>query len=280
MKNLCILPFLFLLIACENTLQEPPSLLVVEGWIEHGGYPVVMLTNTVSVTEENNHIEDLYQYLVRWATVTVSDGEKTVTLTGKYDSGYFPPYIYTTGELCGEAGKEYTLTVRFQDYTATAVTTIPEPVGMDTYVEQCIGSDTLYQVSVGFRDPPSTKDYYKLFTRVGSQKRQFQSAYLGIFTDEVTDGYTRYPVYRGQTMDKTEKYIPYFSINDTVSVKLAHIDEASYHFWSDYENLLSFSSNQFFPVTRNIRGNVQGGLGYWCGYGATTHHLIIKSYVK
>ena len=125
-KSLTCLLLCAALTACEsNYLGTAESQLVVEGWIENEGYPVVILSRSVPISEDYTPMDELDQYLLRWAKVTVSDGQNSVVLTRKYDSGYFPPYIYTTGRLKGRAGKSYTLTVEYRDYYATATTTIP-----------------------------------------------------------------------------------------------------------------------------------------------------------
>ena len=115
-KSLTCLLLCAALTACESDyLGTAESQLVVEGWIENEGYPVVILSRSVPISEDYTPMDELDQYLLRWAKVTVSDGQNSVVLTGKYDSGYFPPYIYTTGRLKGRAGKSYTLTVEYRD---------------------------------------------------------------------------------------------------------------------------------------------------------------------
>ena len=79
--------------------------IVVEGWIEDGGYPVVIVTTTVPVTDEFKEWGSLNDHVVRWAKVTVSDGEKEEVLTGKLDKDYFPPYIYHCEDK-GQSGEE------------------------------------------------------------------------------------------------------------------------------------------------------------------------------
>ena len=75
-----------LLTACEtDMLSEGRSELVVEGWIGHGEFPVVMLTRTMPVNQHYQHPDSLANYLLRWATVRISDGSDTVTLTGRYE---------------------------------------------------------------------------------------------------------------------------------------------------------------------------------------------------
>ena len=274
---------LSLLAACaeDYTPSDSPSKLVVEGWIEDGGFPVVILTKTFPVNSEIMREEDLSDYMLRWAKVTVSDGEDSVVLTGKYDAGYFPPYIYTTSRLRGMAGKCYTLTVEYRDEKATAVTTIPQaPADCSFVIEKCASSDTLYQMTARFEDNPDEKNYYQFFTRVGSQTKQYLAAYLGSIDDEVIgSGVTEVPVYRGHQLGR-ESYTPYYSIDDTVSVKFAQVDETSFRIWDNYTKTLSLSGNLFLPVYTTLPTNIIGGYGYWCGYGAVTKYFVIHETIK
>lgn len=278
-QTLCLLAAALLLTACEgDNMAEPQQALVVEGWIDDGGFPVVMLTQSLPVSEEEQSMDDLNRFLLKWAKVTVSDGEDSVTLTGKYDNGYFPPYIYTTGRMRGRAGKRYALSVEYRDMRATAVTTIPEaPVVEEYRIERCAGSDTLYQITVCLMDNKEERNYYQILTRTGTESKQFLASYLGCIDDAVLDGRAEIPVYRGHHLTNKD-YTPYFSVNDTVSVKVARIDREAFLFWNEYIKSQSLSNNMFLSTSDNIPSNISGGLGYWCGYGATTAHFVIKDF--
>ena len=67
---------LLCLLACEREgyLSPSKSSVVVEGWIEAGGFPVVMVTRTFPVLEEEVELGNLRDYILRWATVKVSCG--------------------------------------------------------------------------------------------------------------------------------------------------------------------------------------------------------------
>lgn len=278
-KYLFFLIIAFTFAACNEDLDmegDNASCLVVEGWIEDGGFPVVMLTRSLPVTTEYQSMDDLSDYMLRWARVTVSNGEDSVVLTGKYDRGYFPPFIYTTSRMRGEAGKEYTLTVEYRDYYATSTTCIPAVPDACTFkVEPCTDSDTLFQIKATFSDNPAEKNYYQFFTRVGTSTKQYQASYLGTIDDAVLNTITEMPVYRGHQL-KTDKYTPYYTLHDTVSVKFAHIDETSFHIWDSYTKTLSLSGNMFLSTSTDMASNIVGGYGYWCGYGAITSHIIIR----
>ena len=281
-KPIVILSLLFtvLLGACDGSgVPEPQNpMLVVEGWIEDGDFPVVLLTKTMPITGELQQLDlENEDYLVRYAKVTVSDGENSVVLTGKYDAGYMPPYIYTTGHLRGKAGKTYWPTVEYDDYHATAVTTIPPRVEVDSFkLERQEPDNGRYQIIACFTDNPSEKNYYQFFVRLGTKSKQFLACYLGSIDDEVLDGYTEVPVYAAhQLMDYD--YTPYFRVNDTVSVKFAQVDEVSFRFWDEYTKSQSTAYNVFFATSSSVAGNINGGMGYWCGYGSNTYYFVSRN---
>ena len=104
------------LVACDDDIfGNSQSQMVVDGWIEDGGFPIVIITQTLPITEDFVSVNNLGDYIVKWAKVTVSDGVDSVVLTGKYDNNYFPPYIYTTGRMRGKAGQTYYLTIKEND---------------------------------------------------------------------------------------------------------------------------------------------------------------------
>lgn len=253
--------------------EEPPAELVVEGWIEEGGYPVVQLGETRSVDQG---MQDINDYVVRWGKVTISDGENSVILTGGYDEDYFPPYKYTSYNMVGKAGKTYTLTAEYRGRKVTAVTTIPHRVQLDSLHVVRSESDTLFYVKAFFRDPPEEKNRYGLFSKRAGKDKAFLLSPLGVFSDAVVSSSVSADVYCGTSVyTETDRHASrYFKKGDLVQVKLCHMDEASYRFWRSYSNLLQLSSNMFFPYTQDLESNIRGGKGYWCGYG--THTLSVR----
>lgn len=270
-----------LLLSCSGDyLPEQNDELVVEGWIEDNGFPVVILTKNINISNKYQSLDSLSSCIVRWAKVTVSDGEKSVVLTGRYMKGYTPPYIYTTSHFRGEAGKTYQLTVEYGDFHATATTTIPNTQKIDELtVERCAQSDTLYQISLRYNDDEAEQNYYQIFTRVGGRDvRQYLAAYLGTIDNRVVKPKTKIPVYRGRDIN-TLDYTPYYTINDTVAVKFAHIDRTSYNFWYDYTRNLTTAGNMFFATAASLRSNIIGGTGYWCGMGSDIKYVAIRDCV-
>lgn len=256
--------------------------IVVEGWIENDGFPVVILTTTVPVNDEIADSTDLGKYVIRWGKVTISDGENGVVLTGRKDERYFPPYIYTTSKIRGKTGNSYHLTVEYSGRTVTAVTTIPEPVPLE-YTKVCKVTDDKseqYQIIGGLKDNKVTKDYYKVFTKVHNRDSSYVSSFLGL-TDDATlsDEIEEIPINRGlNNSDWTKE--KYFRPNETVHIKFCTLTRQGYEYWSDFEEIQSLSQNPFFPISTNIRSNIQGGLGYWTGYGSTYYTIDICSEIN
>lgn len=273
-----ILFLLVVTVSCEDQyLSTQPSHLVVEGWIDDGGYPTVIVSRSLQISEEYTGLDELSDYIVKWAKVTVYCGEDSVILTGKYDSGYFPPYVYTTGRMMGEKGKTYSVKVEYRDMTATAVTTIPS-TGPDVRrfdMEKCTDSDSLYKISVLFADDKEERNYYQLFSRVGAANKQYSASYLGSLDDAVLGDTTETVIYRGHSLSSTEEYTSYFRSGDSVSVKIAAIDQASYNFWDDYTKMLSLSVNPFMSPQRTIRSNIVNGFGCWYGMNSVQANFVI-----
>lgn len=268
---------LMLGIGCsEVELPETSPQLVVEGWIETGRGPVVMVTTTVPVDHKIGSEEDLKKYVVTWGKVTISDGEQEVVLTGMKDDDYFPPYIYTTSSIRGEAGKTYSLKVEYGGHTATAVTTIPDAVPLeDIKVRKSRNNEDGFYMTGVLKDNPDTKDYYKVFIRTNKKDSTYVPSFLGLINDDVLSGGSdEIPI--NNTFRKLEDggTSTLFSAEDFVFIRFSTLDKASYDYWNDFDDN-TMSRNPLFPVTSVIRTNISGGLGHWSGYGASYYKVSI-----
>lgn len=276
------LSFAFLFVACQEVIQEYPEEIVVEGWIESGGYPVVMLTKSFVVTsgEETNENQSI---VLPWAKVTISDGEQSVILTGDYDNDYFPPYVYSTSRMRGMPGRTYHLTVVYEDRIATAQTTIPMPASLEALkVSPCANRDSIYQITASFKDNPQTKDYYLFLTRIFNREKHFYPAFLGAIDDVDLVEHNCHVVHPGIHTFTSLKHTYGFYYNDTdsVQIKFARIDEATYRFHKAYNEMVALTNNPLFASDVSLPTNIQGGLGYWCGYGVTKYNVVIADSIR
>lgn len=282
MKNLkYIINYCYILLSvlsCQgNLFPEEKNIIVVEGWIENDGFPIVILTTNVQLSGDYENTEDLETHLIRWAKVTISDGIEEVILTGMVNDKYFPPYIYTTGQMRGKAGHTYNLKVEYDKYLATATTTIPDIVNIDSVkVAHCADNDTLYQLTAHFTDHPNTHDYYLFFVNNSLEYSQPMLSYMGYIDDTLSSTqHISTPIYREQSIFNSDDYIPYFHKSDTVVIKMAHVNAETFAFWNDVQSSVSFSTSMYMPVNTNVRSNISGGIGFWQGYGVSSKVVII-----
>ena len=80
---LLIASLFMLLLSCQDTfLPADKDEIVVEGWIDAGSFPVVIVTRSLPVRLRDYGIplDEISDYVEKWAKVTVSDGENSVVL--------------------------------------------------------------------------------------------------------------------------------------------------------------------------------------------------------
>ncbi len=255
-----------LLAACSKQGDPSEPQLVMEGWIENGGHPIILLSESITV-ENNKEIspKDLVNQLAKWAKVTVSNGEKEVVLTGMADSNYFPPYVFTTTRITGEVGKTYSVRVEYKDYVATAKTTIPKPVPLDKVYVKTVSKDSLCSVMCGFTDPPEKGNYYKVFTKTTGKDSHYHPSALSSLSDETLKGYSEIFIYSTQRLlDFIDK--PNLKVGEELWIKLYTMDEQAYEYWTNYEVMIASNvANTYYQ--NDMKSNVDGALGYWNGYG-------------
>lgn len=282
-RIIAILAAILAAISCEDKVDLPESMpqIVVEGWIEDGGNPVVIVTTSVPVNETLTDLSELQNHVVNWAKVTVSDGEEEIVLTGQRNDNYFPPYIYTTVFMTGKVGRKYDLKVEYSNRTVTASTTIPAPKSLE-YIKVTKASvkDSMYSIVGGLKDDPRTKDYYKVFTKVRDKDKTYVSSFLGLTDDEILDEAIREIPINNGTGIVGENLEAFFTAEDFVSVRFCTLDKESWTYWNDFEEVQSLASNMLFPISTDIRSNIKGGLGYWAGYGSSYYKVSIPDSLK
>lgn len=267
------------LCSCDNTEPVNPDVqlpIVVEGWIEDGENPVVIVTRAIDLTAD---LDSLTLDVQKWCRVTVSDGTHSEILTGRLNDKYIPSFIYTTTNMRGETGHTYTLKIETEKETVTAASTILSPVRIDSLkITRSPGCDTLFQIHAFAQFNREDGSYYKFFTKVNSSEKRYYSSFLGTFEGRYYNPDTGYSVSKGihMTGDGEVKFTPYYSMGDTVAVKLCTIDSGAFDFWNSYENAVSMSGNLIFSFTGGCPTNLTGGAkGYWNAYGASVARIII-----
>ncbi len=274
----CLCALCVLLAGCyEGTETSSQTRLVVEGWIDAGEYPVVKLTKTIHFSEnEAIELDSLSQYVERWAKVSISDGERTEIMVGRYDSHYFPPFIYTSYEMRGEAGKEYSLKVETPDgVVAEATTTIPQPSSVDSFRVEPTETDTLFQLYAY----TGCRRRCKFFAKVENEDTEYLSSVLGLLDTGMIVADGKVSVRRGRS-NMVKGNSQFFKAGETVRVKFSTLDDASYDYWRSFEDMIGLSRVPLMAVSTNLKSNVKGALGYWCGYGSAFYKVRINPNVS
>jgi len=280
------------LVSCQKevhiSLASSPPQVVVQGAIETGVPPYVILTSTISFFSDIS-LTTLQNSFLHGANIQVSDGTNTITLKEySFDTGMNNKfYIYTidtahlTNLMLGQVNKSYTLTIVYNGSTYSSVTKIPAPKGLDTLwfgapaQANSKTPDSAKQLFCNYTDPDTPGNYVRYFTKTNSEQ-YFPS---GIFSDEVVNGktindialYAGYPSSESAIGDS----LRYFYPGDTVTLKWCEIDQAVYTFWNTEQYASSAAGNPFAsPI--NIKSNISNGaLGVWAGYGSILYPFVV-----
>lgn len=254
--------------------------IVVEGTIENGKPPVVIITRNSSVSKALN----FDSILVLDADVYVSDGANEEKLFLWIDSASSIPVVYKGSSIIGTVGGTYKLTVNFRGKTYTATTTIPTPVALDSVWWQVDPpNDSVGYAWAHLTDPPGYGNAYRWFAKLPRDRRYI--APMGAsFDDKFTENRS-FDFYSLRSIDATseleedtgggfDKY--YYKKTDTVYIKFCTIDYAAFRFYYSYETALQSNGNPFASPTA-VQSNISnGGLGVWAGFGATYDTIYPK----
>lgn len=250
---------------------EGDSKIVVEGWIEQGDVPQVILSRSIPV----NAVIDsttILDYFIRSAKVTVSDGENVEVLRLKSDTNKVPPYVYFGSKIIGEVGKSYRLKVEYLDQVIEGKTSIPKVVVLEAAeYRKNAPKDTIGYLNIRFSDPSFEKNYYQIETKVDKTEPIFVPALYGNLNDDnFNSSMISLQVNRGIYVLSKEKYKPYFVDGDLIYVKLRTMSKSGFEFWNSWQNEIINGRSPIFPANTSLKSNIKGGLGIWEGYGQST----------
>ena len=255
------------------------SKIVVEGWIEQGDVPQVILSRSMPI----NAVIDsttILNYFIRSAKVTVTDGENEEVLSLKSDERRVPPYVYYGSKMVGEVGKSYSLKIEYLNKIIEAKTSIPKvvPIKFAEY-RKVNASDTTGFVYLEFNDAELDKNYYQIETKVDKVEPIFVPALYGNLNDEnFSAPSVSLQVTRGIYVLSKTKYKPYFTDGDLIYVKLRTMSKTGFDFWNSWQNEIVNSRSPIFPANTSLKSNIKGGLGIWEGYGQNT--VLIQTIKK
>ncbi len=265
---------LLVLVSCANNSPVPPNL-VVEGWIEQDRPPIVMLHESVSSDKIGSWYttDELKNLVIHWGKVTISNGDTDVVLTGKMDTMYMPPYIYTTGRIKGEIGKTYTIKAEYGGLTVAGETQLLEPPSF-SQVEMKQLKDSTFLIKCKFIEQSNKDGRYAVFVKKYDEK-QYTFCLNGVFsTSNLNDTLT---INVNKTISNSEDLKTLYYYGDTISLRFSRLDEQAFSFWTKYQTIAISSSFIFSPVYENYPTNLTGGLGYFFAYASSYYNLILNT---
>lgn len=282
-----------LFISCEKEVDFdlPSSVsekLVVEGSIETGIPPVVLLTKSFGFFSSLD-LGSLENAFITGALVSVTDGSRTVilreysidTLGNKYNFYSVDTANPADFSFVGQAGKSYQLKIEHEGKVFESSTTIPYPVPFDSiwsapFDDPDPQHPEYRKVMVKYTDPVELGNRFRVFIKQNS--RPFIARRFSTMDDAVINGTTiEMDFYNVTSPMDTATDMGRFAFfpGDTVTIKFSAIDRGTYDFWQTLDFSVGTTGNPFatpIKVTSNISN---GALGVWGGYAPTYKTIVI-----
>lgn len=280
MKYLFYILSLTFLISCtrdvEIDLDDIETQIVVEAGIETGQGAFVYLTKSTPVFSEFD-FNNVTEFVVSNAVVTVSNGVLTDTLTPFISLSNIPPLYYRaeTPTVIGEEGKSYSLKVEVDGKVITSSTTIPEIIKLDSsWIKEEEGFPGKGFIWASLNDPDSLGNGY-FWKQQKTTEDKFVAPLGAAFDDRIFNGqnfefFFQKPVFAEE--QEADDFDPttaiYYDLTDTVIIKFSCIDKASMNFWRTVDMSKNNGGNPFASPISPI-SNVEGGLGVFTGYAVS-----------
>ncbi len=277
---------IILLCSCEKNinfnLDKSVSSLVVDGSIENGKPPIIVLSNSFDYFSQITP-QLLSNSFVHNAEMFISDGAETNKLTEYVtDSSGFKFYYYSidtsTGAklLIGKFNTSYNLKVIIGSNTYFASTTIPslakKPDSLWWKPAPYNADTNNVVVMVKATDPPGLGNYIRYYTQ--RNNGPFLPGINSVYDDQVIDGST-YDIGVEPGIDRNYNISYNFRRGDSVTLKLCNIDKSTYKFWMTMEFAYQSIGNPFASPNKVVGNVSNGALGAFCGYAASYKTIII-----
>lgn len=277
------------LVSCEKEIKvkipNAEQKIVVEGYIEPNQSPKVLITRSQGYFDAiPTSLNELLQYVVQDAVVTVNDGNSSFNLTPTLSTSY-PYFYYTNSSLIGAIGKTYNLTILADGKTLTSSTKIHTPVFFDTlWFKTRDGfpeNDSLGTLWGKFQEPPTLGDNYRWLIKVNNGSR-YRPSPGNTIEDKWSNG-KEFSVISFNPDTNSTSSANYnkdpnwflFRRGDTIYSKACTIGPAELQFFKTFEGSVGGRGNPFAAPTA-VKTNINGGLGIWCGLGAAYQTLITQ----
>ncbi len=279
MRILYILIALLMFSSClkeeypHNSFEEQ---LVVEGWIDQGSGPKVMLSLNMSHREEISE-ETLRDKIIRYAKVYVTDVDNNVCeqLTCKMEQKYPTQFVYQGWQIEGREGGTYKLDIEYSGHHWSATTTIPKANELYDIRTELVG-DKMYRIKATIK--PNEDNLPYMIQCATSFTKEDAPIYLppalfGIIKQ--CEKETTITINRPLDYTNIFDYSTMFLVYEDVYIRFCTMSDFGYRYWSTWENCTLNSLNPVFPVDEEPPTNISGGAsGIWQGYGVTSYRVV------
>ncbi len=263
-----------LLTSCNPNLEYDvrgyTQKIIVEGKIENHKPAEVFLTTNVPLWKKLDSTIVL-DHVIRHAKVTLSDGESSEVLTSKWDYDKFPPFLYRSTEIYGEAGKTYSLTVEYGGYTLNSETSIPDDFELEQIVHRSADESTTdKKIYVIINNEQKPERSYRLFCKNPMDQLFTENQYLFNSSLDKTGSIEMQVAPAGQEL--------LLQNGDTLDIKIMAIDSRATAFFKDL-SLYAMTTNQFLlSEVKSLPSNIsEPGFGVWYGSNTRLVRYIIEN---
>jgi hypothetical protein len=293
---------LFFFTSCEKelklTLPASPASLVVEGEIENGQMPQLLLTYSTGFFDKIDFgkIKFAKDAIVSVTDINTNFTAKMVPLGIPYGAGpdsifyiFIPENIPANEAIRGQIDHTYQLNISDKGTLHTGVTKVANQALPDSIWLEKIPADSGFNVRVRYTDPDTFGNFTRYKTQILRNKKmpELNETYLTSFGSTFDDKFTS-----GKTLPFTINMGYSKNINfrdtasraiferqtkvyagDTVNIKFMGIDYQTYQFWETLEYSRNSTGNPFASPTK-AASNISKAIGVWGGYGSKVITII------
>lgn len=237
---------LVLLSACQRVINlhvnNASSFIVIEGNITNiTGTQTVTISKTVGYSDAN-----VYP-VVTGAQVSINTGVLTYALKET------KPGLYTINNYRAKTGQTYLLSVKIDDKTYTASSTMPTQVTMDSLGINniSVGSKSVRTISVFYHDPANMPNQYRFVLYVNG----VQVKDVFAVNDDYSNGrIVNTTLYQDDIELKT---------GDKIEVEMQCIDKSVYNYWYGLSQQGGNGPNNSATPSNPVTNISNGALGYF-----------------
>jgi hypothetical protein len=241
--------------ACEKVinvdLKNVEAKTVIEGIIDNSGNPAkVIISKSVAFSVANTYPS------VTGAAVKVKDN-----LGNSFTLVESPAGTYTNATLVGVPGRTYTLSITAEGKNYTAVSTMPQPVNLDSLFQEKITlTKTIIVVNALFDDSAGFGNSYQFIQTVNGKRNKT----IFILDDQFQDGGT----IANQLIDEDIK----LKASDLVQIEMQCVNRTTYRYLLGLSDLQLGNTVPANPET-NISNNA---LGYFSTHTSQKKTIQIR----